>query len=89
MEKMSFLRFKVHASILVGKQTPEQVSAEKIGKFMAGIGFGIFKIWRESTFRLESENSSEKQAQKKDRNPEFRGITAEFRRISQLRLCKQ
>ncbi len=55
---------------------------------MAGIGSGILKKWRDSTFRSESESESEsepeseseseKLTQKKDRNPEFHGIPPGF-----------
>jgi hypothetical protein len=40
---MSFWWVKVHTSILVGKKAQEQVSTEKIGTFLAGIGIGILK----------------------------------------------
>jgi hypothetical protein len=60
--------------------------AEKTRKFMAGIGSVIVKKKKKGGnlfFRSESETKSEKSTQKNDRNPEFRGIPAEFRRNSQ------
>jgi hypothetical protein len=45
---------------------------------MAGTGSGVLIKWRESSFRSEAESESEKLTQKNVRNPEFRGIPADF-----------
>jgi hypothetical protein len=57
-----------------GKKGGNSFPRKKNGTFMAGMGSGILKKWRESTFRSESETKPEKSTQKKDRKPEFRGI---------------